>query len=221
MKIRYSKDRGYTDESWLKSRHSFSVAGYRDKNWHHFGPLRVINEDWVAPGKGFGMHPHQNMEIITVMLSGELTHKDNLGNEYALKAGEVQLMTAGTGIFHSEWNNSTETAHLLQIWIHPEQLNLIPSYRNFELSGDSTKLIAGEGALKINSPVKLYRQEVEAGNPIVLGEDGVKNYIHFIEGDFEVAGEKTVGGDAVLLENETVEISAQSKGEVLVIQINN
>ena len=115
MKIRYSKERGHSEESWLKSKHSFSFANYQDSNWNNFGPIQVINEDWIAADSGFGMHPHRNMEIITIMLKGELTHKDNIGNEYVLKAGEVQVMTAGSGIYHSEWNASNETAHLFQI----------------------------------------------------------------------------------------------------------
>ncbi|NQZ57339.1 MAG: pirin family protein, partial [Lentisphaeraceae bacterium] len=120
MKIRRSNERGMASEGWLKSRYSFSFANYRDDEWVKFGKLRVINEDWIAAGSGFPMHSHRDMEIVTIMLSGELHHRDSMGNEQVLRAGEVQSMSAGTGNSHSEWNASeTGEAHLYQIWKIP------------------------------------------------------------------------------------------------------
>ena len=131
MKIRASGERGYANRGWLDSYHSFSFADYYDPNWMGFSVLRVINEDVIAPAKGFGMHSHDNMEIITYVLQGNLAHKDSLGNTEVIRQGHVQRMTAGTGITHSEFNASdAEPVHLLQIWILPNQQGLAPSYED-------------------------------------------------------------------------------------------
>lgn len=133
--LRKSEERGQADFTWLKSYHSFSFGEYWDPKHQGFGPLVVINQDWVAPDQGFPMHPHKNMEIFTYVIEGEIEHKDNLGNQKVSRAGEIQKMTAGTGIVHSEFNpNSQSTLHLLQIWITPNQNNLKPSYSQFDTS---------------------------------------------------------------------------------------
>lgn len=124
-----ANERGHADHGWLNAHHSFSFAGYHDPSKIHFGALRVLNDDIVAPGMGFGKHPHDNMEIITIVLSGALEHKDSMGHTQAIKTNEVQVMSAGTGVFHSEYNHShTEEVNLLQIWIFPEKRNVEPQY---------------------------------------------------------------------------------------------
>lgn len=127
--LRKQHERGYSDLGWLQSHFSFSFADYYDERFVHFSALRVINEDFIAPETGFGMHPHKNMEILTYILSGSITHKDSMGNERTLSAGEFQIMSAGTGIYHSEYNASQNTPlHLYQIWVIPNQMDLTPRY---------------------------------------------------------------------------------------------
>lgn len=141
-RIRRSNERGLTQWDWLTSYHTFSFGDYMDPDWHHAGPLRVINDDFIREGQGFGRHPHRDMEIVTLMLAGHLRHKDSIGNDMHLHAGDVQRMTAGTGIDHSETNGSqVEPIHLLQIWVVPDERNLTPSYQQhwFEVLADKPK----------------------------------------------------------------------------------
>src|SRR5579872_4416643 len=127
--IHRAEDRGYADHGWLKAHHSFSFADYSDMTKVHFGELRVLNDDTVAPGRGFGMHPHDNMEIVTIPLSGAIKHRDSMGNEGVIRAGDVQIMSAGTGIVHSEFNaSSSEFLNLFQIWVFPKVRNIQPRY---------------------------------------------------------------------------------------------
>ena len=136
--FRPAAQRFHSRLDWLDSRHSFSFAGHVDPDWMGFGPLRVINDDTIAAGRGFGMHPHRDMEIITVMVDGELSHKDSMGHSAVIHAGEVQRMSAGTGITHSEMNNSTESCRLLQIWIEPEERGILTAYeqKSFPIDAD-------------------------------------------------------------------------------------
>jgi redox-sensitive bicupin YhaK (pirin superfamily) len=173
ISIRKSDQRGRGDHGWLKSQFSFSFAEYFDPRQMGFRCLRVINEDWIAPGGGFPMHPHRDMEIFTVLLEGALEHKDSLGNGRRLLPGEIQLMSAGTGITHSEFNPSaTETAHLLQIWILPRARNLTPSYTEWKPAAvdgaapAKTLIIAGDGrdgAATIQQDADIYRVRLTAG----------------------------------------------------------
>jgi redox-sensitive bicupin YhaK (pirin superfamily) len=135
LEVRRGSERGFFDHGWLKSYHTFSFADYQDPEWIEYGPLRVINDDRVAPGEGFGKHGHRDMEILTYILAGELQHRDSMGNGSIIRAGDVQRMSAGTGVTHSEFNPSADTeVHLLQIWITPEALRLAPGYEQKHFS---------------------------------------------------------------------------------------
>ena len=165
LEVRRSAERGYFDHGWLKTFHTFAFADYYDPDWVGYGPLRVINDDRVAPGQGFGKHGHRDMEIITYILAGQLEHKDSMGNGSVIRVGDVQRMSAGTGVTHSEFNPSaTEEVHLLQIWIQPQALRLAPGYEQQHFSaGDKRgrlRLIAaplpGEGAVLIHQDARVY-----------------------------------------------------------------
>ncbi len=138
--VHKSGTRGHADHGWLKSYHSFSFANYHDPNRMNFGMLRVLNDDWVAGGKGFGKHPHKNMEIISIPLQGDLEHKDSMGNTTVIREGDIQVMSAGTGVFHSEYNNNRQEAvKFLQIWVFPSKQNVTPRYDQIATSGIATK----------------------------------------------------------------------------------
>jgi redox-sensitive bicupin YhaK (pirin superfamily) len=185
---RPSADRFLTQLSWLHSRHSFSFGHHHDPAWEHFGPLLVINDDIIQPGNGFGLHPHRDMEIITVMVEGMLEHRDSLGNGEVLRAGEVQRMSAGTGITHSEWNPGQEPCRLLQIWIEPLRRGLAPSYSQQRLQPGSawTPLIDPDGAsmaLAIARPVRVWRAQPRRGEqlPVALGQESL-GWLQLIDG---------------------------------------
>ena len=165
LEVRRSADRGYFDHGWLKTFHTFAFADYYDPDWVGYGPLRVINDDRVAPGQGFGKHGHRDMEIITYILAGQLEHKDSMGNGSVIRVGDVQRMSAGTGVTHSEFNPSaTEEVHLLQIWIQPQTLRLAPGYeqKHFSAADKRGRLrliaapVAGEGAVLIHQDARVY-----------------------------------------------------------------
>jgi redox-sensitive bicupin YhaK (pirin superfamily) len=165
FEVRRSADRGYYDHGWLKTYHTFSFADYHDPQWLEYGPLRVINDDHIAPGQGFGKHGHRDMEILTYLLAGELEHRDSMGNGSIIRVGDVQRMSAGTGVTHSEFNaSSTEPVHLLQIWIQPEARGLPPGYEQKSFSAADKRgrlrLIAargGEGgSVVVHQDVRVY-----------------------------------------------------------------
>jgi redox-sensitive bicupin YhaK (pirin superfamily) len=165
LEVRRSADRGYFDHGWLKTFHTFAFADYHDPDWVGYGPLRVINDDRVAPGQGFGKHGHRDMEIITYILGGQLEHRDSMGNGSVIRVGDVQRMSAGTGVTHSEFNpSSTEEVHLLQIWIQPQTLRLAPGYeqKHFSVADKRGRLrliaapVAGEGAVLIHQDARVY-----------------------------------------------------------------
>lgn len=207
--IRHSAERGRTELGWLDSRHSFSFGDYVDPRHNGFGPLRVINEDRVAPGAGFGTHGHRDMEIVTYVISGELAHQDSLGNGSVLQTGEVQRMSAGTGIRHSEFNASrTAPVHFLQIWIEPDERGLAPSYEAVRLGADEAhgrlRLIASpdgaEGSLHVHQDTRLYGGVFESGDAAVLRlATGRRGYVHVVRGDVEVNEHSLSGGDALEL----------------------
>jgi quercetin 2,3-dioxygenase len=220
MKVRYSHDRGATELSWLKSKHSFSFGDYYDQNWTQFGQLRVINEDWIEPGTGFGMHPHKNMEIITIMLKGEMRHRDSMGNEESLRVGEVQAMTAGTGLTHSEWNPSDEQAHLFQLWIEPQETGLTPDYEQFRPEENNVKvLVSGNGSgLKINADAEVIQQKLLTGEQWSSAKNS-QSYLHLIKGQLEIDDHKLEPGDAIAFDREMKELKSLGDSEFILINM--
>ena len=217
--LRKSQDRGYADHGWLKSFHSFSFAGYYDPAHMGWGNLRVINEDWVAPGTGFGTHGHRDMEIITYVLSGSLAHKDSMGNGTAIPPGDVQRMSAGSGVMHSEFNHAPqETTHLLQIWIEPSATGIQPGYEQKTIAPADKRgklaLVAarpGEpGAVTIHADAALYAGLFDGKESLERPLDAArKYYVYLARGTLVVNGCPLATGDAALLDKE----SALSLGE--------
>jgi quercetin 2,3-dioxygenase len=221
-KIHKSEARGKFKNDWLDTRYSFSFADYFDREYLNFGALRVLNDDIVAPGMGFGMHPHDNMEIITIPLSGSLAHRDSLGHEGTIGVNEVQVMTAGTGIFHSEYNASkSEPVSLLQIWIYPKSRNLQPGYNQkmFDTvpAQNTWQLLAsgteGDGALKINQDAKLSRVFLGEGQRInyQMNTNSFGAFIFVIEGKVELDGKQ-------ISKRDSISISGHDRFEMLAIE---
>lgn len=213
MRVRRAMDRGLTQLSWLYSRHSFSFGDYYDPKNMGFRSLRVINDDIIARGTGFGMHGHRDMEIITLVIDGELEHKDSLGHGEVLRPGEVQVMTAGRGIRHSEFNPSgTKDAHIIQIWIEPRELSLQPAYaqKEFPLASRSDRLIrvagphpTADGALAINQDAHVFLASLAPQKAIHHTiRPGRAAWIHLIKGSCAINGTTLVGGDAVAIESQ-------------------
>jgi redox-sensitive bicupin YhaK (pirin superfamily) len=228
--LRKSKDRGYADHGWLKSYHSFSFAGYRDADHMGWGNLRVINEDRVAPGTGFGTHDHRDMEIISYVLSGELAHKDSLGNVKGIPPGDVQRMSAGTGVRHSEFNLAQgQTTHFLQIWILPDVTGLPPSYEQItvptEAKRGTLRLVASAtgapGSVTIHADAAMYAGLFDGDEAADLELDPTrKGYVHLVRGTLEVNGQRINAGDAVMFEGEhSIRLTGGIDAEVLVFDL--
>src|ERR1700730_817704 len=210
--LRKASERGLTKLDWLNSRHTFSFGEYFDPKENGFSVLRVINDDWIAAAKGFGTHPHRDMEIITYVLQGAVEHRDSLGTRSVIPAGDVQRMTAGTGIRHSEFNPSpSEPLHLLQIWILPEAPELKPGYEQKTL-GDRTKgklsLVAshagGDGALKIHQDTDLYIGSLAKGQSVEKElRAGRKGYVHVSRGKVNLNGIAFTEGDGAKIVDES------------------
>ena len=231
LSVRKSGDRGYADHGWLKSHHSFSFAGYYDPQFMGFGNLRVINEDYIAPGTGFGMHGHRDMEIVSYVLQGNLAHKDSMGNVTGIPPGDVQRMSAGTGVQHSEFNYAPEqTTHLLQIWIEPHTRGLVPSYEQKTFSAQEKqgvlRLIASpdgaQGSLHMHADARLWSGLFEGAQAAVLDLDARrKAYVQVLRGAIDVNGSKLSAGDAAMLEGESLVALAHGKdAEVLVFDLS-
>ena len=212
IEIRKSNQRGHANHGWLDTSHTFSFATYYDPKHMGFGPLRVINEDRVSPGKGFGSHGHQDMEILTYVLSGALAHKDSMGNVETLNANDLQRISAGTGIVHSEFNASrTEPVHFLQIWLEPAADGLTPSYQQLSLTEDEKlgKLVLvaspeGGGPLKIHQDARVWIGQVEGGRELTHDlEAGRQAWVHVIRGAATVNGRALATGDAAAVTGET------------------
>lgn len=231
LTLRPSQERGYADHGWLKSFHSFSFAGYFDPAHMGWGNLRVINEDWIAPAKGFGTHGHRDMEIVTYVLQGALAHKDSMGNVKAIPPGDVQRMSAGTGVQHSEFNHApNETTHLLQIWLEPNVMGVKPSYEQTTFA-DSAKqgrlcLVASndgaQGSVTIHADARLYAGLFDAGQTATLElAAGRKAYVHLVRGAIKVNGVALHTGDAALLADELqVVLTEAQDAEVLVFDLS-
>jgi redox-sensitive bicupin YhaK (pirin superfamily) len=232
LTIRKSQDRGYADHGWLKSFHSFSFAGYYDPAHMGWGNLRVINEDRIAPGTGFGNHGHKDMEIISYVVQGNLAHKDSMGNVKGIPPGDVQRMSAGRGVQHSEFNHApNETTHFFQIWIEPNVKGIAPSYEqktfaNTEKQG-ALRLVASpdgaEGSVTIHADAKLYSGLFDGEQTAKLVLDPHrKSYVHLLRGAIEINGAQLTTGDAALLEGESlVQLARGKDAEVLVFDLQS
>jgi quercetin 2,3-dioxygenase len=228
--IRKSKDRGHFNHGWLDTYHTFSFDQYYDPAHMHFRSLRVINEDRVAAAHGFPTHSHRDMEIITYILSGELQHRDNMGNGSVSRPGDVQRMTAGTGVAHSEFNPSrTEACHLLQIWIMPSARDLAPSYEQkfFSEEERTNKLcliasnIADDGTVVINQDARVYSSLLEAGQSVTHAPgDGRSVWFQLARGSVDVDGEKLNAGDGAAISKQTsLTIAADRDSEFLLFDL--
>ncbi len=230
LTLRRSADRGHADHGWLRSAHSFSFAQYHDPAHMGWGNLRVINEDRVAPGGGFGSHSHRDMEIISYVLDGELAHRDNLGNVKGIPPGDVQRMSAGTGVVHSEFNHAPDkTTHFLQIWIEPSRKGLSPGYEQQTMPVASRRghlaLIAapegGAGAVTIHADARLYAGFFDADEQAQLALDPArKAYVHLVRGELSVNGQPLQTGDALKVAGESaLMLSGGRDAEVLVFDL--
>ncbi len=230
LTLRKSQDRGYADHGWLKSFHSFSFAGYHDAQHMGWGNLRVINEDRIAPGTGFGTHGHRDMEIISYVLSGELAHQDNMGNGRAIPPGDVQRMSAGTGVEHSEFNHAPQdSTHFLQIWIEPNVRGIPASYeqKTFDVSEKrgQLRLVASsdgaQGSVKLNADARLYAGLFDGSESARLDLDPTrKYYVHLVRGELLVNNTALSTGDAALISlGGQLELAQARDAEVLVFDL--
>ncbi len=230
LTLRKSGERGYADHGWLKSFHSFSFANYYDPEHMGFGNLRVINEDRIAPGTGFGTHGHRDMEIISYVLEGNLAHKDTLGNVKGIPPGDVQRMSAGTGVQHSEFNHAQgQTTHFLQIWIEPSVRGIPASYEQKTIPDHEKRgrlrLVAApdaaDGSVLIHADARVYAGLFDGDERASLAlAPERKGYVHVVRGEVEVNGTRLVGGDAAMLSAEPqVDIAKGKSAEVLVFDL--
>jgi quercetin 2,3-dioxygenase len=230
LSLRKSQDRGYADHGWLKSYHSFSFAGYHDPEHMGWGNLRVINEDRIAPGTGFGSHGHRDMEIISYVLSGSLAHKDNIGNGTAIPPGDVQRMSAGRGVVHSEYNHEADDiTHFFQIWIEPNQRGITPGYEQKTFPEQEKRgvlrLVASpdgaQGSVKVHADARLYAGLFTGDETTTLALDPTrKAYVHVVRGSLNVNGTLLQTGDAAKLSEEhALKLSEGNDAEVLVFDL--
>jgi redox-sensitive bicupin YhaK (pirin superfamily) len=228
--IRRSNERGYADHGWLKSFHTFSFADYNDPQHMHFGPLRVINEDRVAPGQGFGTHAHQDMEIISYVLDGELAHQDSIGNGSTIKPGDVQRMSAGRGVRHSEFDPSTSAGvHFLQIWIIPNVRGIAPSYEEKRFATEDKRgrlrLVASadarDGSVLIHQDASLYVGLFDDSEQAKLQVNSGRGiYVHIARGQLTVNQEVLAAGDALMItDGSELQLAAGKHAEVLVFDL--
>ena len=226
IRVRKSEDRGHLNHGWLDTYHTFSFGDYHDPEHMGFRSLRVMNEDRVAPGKGFGTHPHHDMEIVTYVLEGALEHKDSMGNGEVLRPGEFQRMSAGTGITHSEFNPSnSEPVHLYQIWLFPERKGIEPSYEQKQFADDEMtnrlRLVASpdasEGSLMIHQDARIYLSKLGNGRQIVHQlKPGRHAWLQVLRGSVTLNGTRLTTSDGVAVSDEqTLEIVAAETAEIM------
>ena len=230
LTIRKSEDRGHANHGWLDAHHSFSFAGYHDPRWMGFRTLRVLNDDTIGGGGGFGTHPHRDMEIITYVLSGALEHKDSMGNGRVIRPGEVQYMAAGTGVQHSEFNHSeTEPAHLLQIWIVPDRKGAPPAYAERSLAkapSNRLHLVASktgrDGSISINQDADVYLTKLGAGESVQHSLQPQRHaWVQVAEGEVTLNGQKLKAGDAAALSDErNIHLTGTLPSQVLLFDLN-
>jgi quercetin 2,3-dioxygenase len=230
LTFRKANERGHADHGWLNSYHTFSFADYYDPKHMGFGPLRVINDDTVAGGGGFPPHPHRDMEIISYVIEGALAHKDSMGNGSVIKPGDVQRMSAGQGVRHSEFNASkTDPVHFLQIWIIPERAGLPSGYEQKFFSEDEKRgklrLIASsdgaDGSVRISQDVRLFATVLDDGASVshTIPRDR-KGWLHLVQGSAELNGQRLEAGDGVAIEGEErLTLSSSSKAEFLLFDM--
>ncbi|MBC3812728.1 MULTISPECIES: pirin family protein [Undibacterium] len=230
LTLRKSQSRGRADHGWLKSNHSFSFADYYDPDHSGWGNLLVINEDVIAPGTGFGTHGHRDMEIISYVLSGQLAHQDSMGNIKGIPPGDVQRMSAGTGVRHSEFNHAEgETTHFLQIWITPKQKGIAPGYEQKTIPAAKKRgtlcLVASpdgaQDSVAMNADAALYSGLFDGDEKAeLILNPARKAYVHLIRGELEVNGQRISGGDAFKIENESkITLTNGKDAEVLVFDL--
>ena len=228
--VRKANDRGHVQIDWLNSYHTFSFGSYQDPNWTQFRSLRVINDDVIAPASGFGTHGHRDMEIITYVLSGALEHKDSLGTGAVIYPGEVQRMTAGTGITHSEFNNSpSEAVHLLQIWIIPDTIGLTPSYEQKAFTATEKqgklRLVASrsgqDGSVTVNQDLNLYIGLLTGDEQISYHVESDRSvWLHIAQGEVTINDRVFTAGDAIAYHGGSqLELSSSSNGEILLFDL--
>lgn len=230
MKIRRSKERGHAEFGWLDSYHTFSFSDYYDPEWMGFRSLRVINDDLILPGMGFGMHPHRDMEILTYVLSGSLEHKDSLGNGRVIRAGDLQYMAAGSGVQHSEFNPARDEAvHLLQIWIQPERKGVPPTYADKSLRDVPPGVLAllasrdgRQGSMAINQDADLWLARLEPGQEVIHNLAANRHaWVHVAEGEVSLQGQILESGDAAAFsEKNELKIEAKKPSQVLLFDLN-
>lgn len=226
-----SESRGHADHGWLKTQHTFSFANYYDPSRIHFGALRVLNDDWIAPSQGFGRHPHDNMEIITIPFSGEVLHQDSMGNKGTIKPGEIQVMSAGTGVFHSEHNNSSrEPLTLFQIWVMPNKKNVTPRYDQITISDLAKKNElyqilspnADDQGVWIHQDAWFHLGDLDKGIQVEYQlkrkESGI--YVIVVEGKIDIEGFELNKRDGIgLSELDAAKITALEDTKVLVMEV--
>jgi redox-sensitive bicupin YhaK (pirin superfamily) len=230
LQIRKSDDRGHARHGWLDSHHTFSFAGYYDPKFMGFGPLRVINEDRVQPGRGFDPHSHRDMEILSYVIEGELEHKDDMGNGSVIRPGELQLMRAGKGVTHSEYNHSqSKPVHFLQIWILPDEEDLEPAYDQREFPSaarrNRLRLIASrdgaEGSVRVHQDVSLFATLLEEGQSLghpLPPKAGA--WVQVVRGELDVNGVSLSAGDGLAIRDEAeLELEARSDSEALLFEL--
>jgi len=230
LNLRKSEDRGYADHGWLKSRHTFSFGDYHDPKHVEFGVLRVINEDQVAPGEGFGTHGHRDMEIVSYVLEGQLGHRDSMGNGSVIVPGDVQRMSAGTGVLHSEMNpSSSEPVHFLQIWIRPSAEGIRPGYEQKHFTPEEKRgvlrLVASEdgtqGSVRVHQDARIYAGLFDGSERAELALGARRRaYVHLARGSLKLNGVALAAGDGVQLSDvSTLTVSDGRAAEVLVFDL--